>query len=187
MRKQAVAAMTLAMLSTFASYAAAAHSCNVDLDPLLSVRFFRDVSNDTTGEEHGASGLLVVSRGGAVSLLRTDSGGRPLRAFVSGQLSPQQLQSLQQALAPVLAGTPVSCFVPSANSPHPGQSTSGGSEITLYQGGNEPLRFNVQHSDPDVPVPECNDQEAKLDSTIMALEDSLQHGALPLQCVPYRP
>ncbi len=187
MRKQAAVAVTLAMLSTFARCAAAARSCNVDLEPLLSVLFFRDVSNDTTGEEHGASGLLVVSRGGAVSLLRTDSGGRSLRTFVSGRLPPQQLQSLQQALAPVLAGAPVSCFVPSFNDPRPGQSTFGGSELTLYRGGNEPLRFNVQHSDPDVPVPECNDQVAKLDSSIRALEDSLQHGTLPLQCVPYRP
>jgi hypothetical protein len=189
MRIPAVVVATLAV-SAFTRDAIAVRPCGVDLEPLLSVHFIRDVSNDTTGEGHAISGELLVSRGGAVTILRTDTAccdRRPTRTFVSGQLQPQQLQSLQRALEPALAGTPVSCFVPGFDDPRPGQSTFGGSEFTLYRGGNTPLRLNVQHSDPDVPVPQCDDRVAMLDSQVIALEDSLQHGALPLQCVPYRP
>lgn len=154
----------------------------------LAVNFIRDVSDDAGTTDTLSFGVLLVSKGGAVTLMRSDRQGccsPPVRSFVSGRLEEGDLGRLRQALSSALAEPAVDCFVPAANDPRPGFSTSGGSGLNVYNGGAAPVQFNIQHSDPDVPVPQCTRASAHLELVLISLEDALRWGAPPLQCIPY--
>lgn len=171
--------------------ALAGRQCKVDVEPLLGVHFLRSVENDATTAATFSSGELLLSKGGAVTMMRTDSaccGGRPTRTFVSGQLDQDQLQRIQRALDHALTSGPLAdCLIDSFSQPGNGHSTFGGSELTVYRGGNGPLRFNIEHADPDTPAPECASEVRLLESVLVAAEDTLRAGVSPLQCVPYSP
>jgi len=170
--------------------ATARRGCSVDTDPWLAVHFIRDVSNDSGSNDTFSLGMLVVSKGGAVTLSRSDKQGccsSPTGSFVSGRLEQQDLDRLRQAVSKALNASAVDCFVPGFNDPRPGFTTTGGSDFSVYNGGAATVRFNVQHSDPDVPVPQCTADFAALDAEVIALEDKLRQGVSPLQCVPFRP
>ena len=163
----------------------------VDLEPLVRVHFDRGVRDsppDRLPLLVTSKGDLLVSKGGAVTLLRTDSvccQGRPGRTFVSGMLTRSQLTRLLQAVNRVTAASLENCRVDADPDPPTGFTTEGSSEITLYRPGFTVSRFLLQHSTPSSgPVPGCDDAVAALEEELIGLENALRRGVRPLQCRP---
>jgi hypothetical protein len=180
----ALLAATLLLLVT--TGASARRRCTIDLEPLLSVHYFRSVVDDATIRTAHSRGIIVISKGGAVTMMRTerqDAGPGP-KIFVSGQLRHAELRALRNSLAEAVAGDPAPCFVESTPDPPTGVSVDGGAEYTVYRGGLPPLRFSIQRSDPNVPLPRCEAASEALDTWFFALADAMREGVRPLQCLP---
>jgi len=162
--------------------------CPVDLAPLANVAFNVALINDATTDRTGSSGTLLLSVGGAVTLMRTDllPNGTQQRTFVSGQLNQFDLKSLQQLVmdvVPIAGSDP--CLIYSEAEPGDGRhSLLGGSEITLFQ-PQRTARFLVNHNSASSgPTPLCAAEIEALDNLLRRIEDDLKSGVHPLQCRP---
>ena len=177
---------TIAML--VATTASARTNCTINLEPLVSVLYFRTVADDATTAAISSRGAILVSKGGAVTMMRTErkNGSEGAKIFVSGQLRQSQLQALRVAVRAARATNPSGfCLVESTPDPPTGLSVFGGTEFTVYRGAFPPLRFNVQRSDPSGgPVPHCDAALEALDSLFFTIADSMREGVPPLECLP---
>lgn len=167
--------------------------CRVDLDPLVSTRFGLDLIDDSTTSRVTSTGDVVISRGGAVTMMRTDTDdhGRPTRTLITGTLDAEQVHRLRNAVAHAIPEAPPEpCLIESFLDPGPGHSLYGNSSLVLYDGPSPRGRATelvVHHDDPSAgPTPGCPDAIKRLDKLLRRLQDDLRHGVTPLQCVPYR-
>lgn len=183
----------LAILGLSLSAAASAvRRCPVDLGPLASARFDLALIDDATTDRVVSSGELVLTKGGAITMTRTDvaRSARPIRFFVSGRLDQAQLRQIQPALEGAIAAAPPDpCLIESFVDPGNERSLYGRSELTLYS-GTQPtlptLRMVVVHDDVSSgPTPFCPAEVRALDRALRAIEDALRTGVTPLQCTPY--
>ena len=185
---RAVVLATMVASLVFPVKALASRRCPVDLAPLVTSHFRLTLINDATTDEVPSSGELLVSEGGAVTLMRTDidAAGKSSRFFVSGRLDTFQLVALKNAVADALPAAPAeTCLIESFEEPGGGHSLFGISEHALYRDRQTTVRVVVTHNDPSAgPTPQCPSQIRALDNVIRHIADAIRLGVRPLQCRP---
>lgn len=168
--------------------AVASRRCPVDVAPLLASHFQLTLINDATIARSSSLGELLVSEGGAVTLMRTDidASGKPSRFFISGRLDAHQLAALKDAIENALPVAPAEpCLIESFEEPGNGHSLYGRSDHTLYRDRQASVDIVVIHDDPSAgPTPQCSSQIRVLDNVIRQIADAVRLGVRPLQCKP---
>jgi len=168
--------------------ALASRRCPVDLAPLLTSHFQLTLISDATSARFPSLGEILVSEGGAVTLMRTDidASGKPSRFFIGGRLDAHQLAALKDAIEDALPVAPTEpCLIESFEEPGDGYFLYGASDHALHRDRQLTTHIAVTHDDPSAgPTPQCSSQIRVLDNVIRQIADAVRLGVRPLQCKP---
>jgi hypothetical protein len=177
------------LLLTMCGTARASHRCTLDLTTLISVHSNVGIQvepeNAPWPPPFQTVSDLLVSKGGAATLMRTDTASEAasVRTFLSGRLPNQLLAQLQAAVSNVGSAPGPDCYVLSDPDPPTGEFTRGTRFITFYDRFSTSL-LRVQHADPDNTfLPMCEEPVEALVRTIETVEKTFLKGDIrPLQC-----
>src|SRR4026207_1886348 len=101
--------LVFAMLFTLAPTSSwADRRCNVDLEPIVTLHFRLRIVDDATTAVRTTAGELLLSRGGAATIMRTDARGcgKPSQVLANWRLDEGQRLSLEQALSETMSVVP---------------------------------------------------------------------------------
>lgn len=169
-----------------------ARKCRVNLDPLLTVESNRDFiprSIRLPPPPFRVVEMLTVSKGGAASVMRTDT---PLccdlpaeRLFASGIARKADLLALRETLNATGAATLSDCVVENDLAGPTGVRIVGAVEVTWYGGPGQRNRFKVVHADPgESDLPLCGAEVEQLLSQVDRFKAALAQDKGNLVCSP---